>query len=288
LVWDCIKESHRLLSQLQEEIESFTFRDYRKSGKKTCYLINNTKAGEKRVDLFNKQLVTFTKSINQVSNAIKKKQNYNVTIKSILLMEALERLLCLMYQVYSMVFRREVKGEKVPNDEKIFSIYELHTDIIVKGSREVQFGHKVNLSTGRSNLILSCEVLEGNPSDSSLYKSTLDRVIGDYGITPRDSATDGGYASKGNLEYAQRAGIINIVFNKIVGSLKNLTGSKNMETRLKKWRSGMEAVISNYKRKFEMFRCNWKGEAHFRQKVFWSAVAYNIRVMTAAVIAAFG
>jgi IS5 family transposase len=203
-------------------------------------------------------------------------------------MGALERLLGLMDQVYSMVLRREVKGEKVANDEKIFSIYELHTDIIVKGSREVQFGHKVNLSAGRSNLILSCEVLEGNPSDSSLYKSTLDRVIEDYGITPRDSATDGGYASKENLEYAQRAGIINTVFNKIVGSLRNLTGSKNMETRLKKWRSGMEAVISNYKRKFEMFRCNWKGEAHFRQKVFWSAIAYNIRVMTAAVIATFG
>ncbi|MDR1224323.1 MAG: ISNCY family transposase, partial [Tannerella sp.] len=61
----------------------------------------------------------------------------------------------------------------------------------------------------------------------------------------------------------------------------------NMETRLKKWRSGMEAVISNYRRKFEMFRCSWKGSAHFRQKVLWSAIAYNIRVMTAAVIAAF-
>ena len=122
-------------------------------------------------------------------------------------------------KVYSMVQRREIKGEKVPSDEKIFSIYELHTDIIVKGSREVQFGHKINLSTGRINLILSCEVLEGNPADSSLYKKTLDRVIGNYRITPRDSATDGGYASKKNLEYAQSAGIINIVFNKITGSL---------------------------------------------------------------------
>jgi IS5 family transposase len=287
LVWDCIKESHRLLSHLQEEIEGFTFRDYTKSGKRTCYRINNTKLGDKRVDLFKKQLITFTRSINQVSNAIKKKQKYNDTIRSLLLKSELERLLVLMRQVYSMVLRREIKGEKVPNDEKIYSIYELHTDIIVKGSREVQFGHKVNLSTGRSNLILSCEVLEGNPSDSSLYKKTLDKVIGDYGIVPRDSATDGGYASKGNMKYARNAGVVNVVFNKIVGSLKNQTGSKNMETRLKKWRSGMEAVISNYKRKFEMFRCNWKGSAHFRQKVLWSAIAYNIRVMTAAVIATF-
>jgi IS5 family transposase len=107
-----------------------------------------------------------------------------------------------MQQVYSMTFRREVKGEKVANDEKIFSIYELHTDIIVKGSRDVQFGHKVNLSTGRSNLILSCEVLDGNPADSNLYKNTLDKVIDSYGIIHRDSVTDGGYASSRNLAYA--------------------------------------------------------------------------------------
>jgi IS5 family transposase len=112
-------------------------------------------------------------------------------------------------------------------------------------------------------------------------------VTGSYGITPRDSVTDGGYASTENLNYAQSSGVANVVFNKIVGSLRNLTSSKNMETRLKKWRSGMEAVISNYKRKFEMFRCTWKGKSHFRQKVLWSAIAYNIRVMTASVIAAF-
>jgi hypothetical protein len=67
----------------------------------------------------------------------------------------------------------------------------------------------------------------------------------------------------------------------------NLTSSKNMETRLKKWRSGIEAVISNYKRTFEMFRCTWKGKSHFRQKVLWSAIAYNIRVMTVSVIVSF-
>ena len=285
LVWDCIRESDRLLSHLHEEIEGFDYRDYTCSAKKTYYLINNTKSGDKRIDLFKKQLITFTKSINQVSNVVKKKDIYSQSLAGMALCELLSRLLPLMQQVFSMTELREVKGETVPNDKKLFSIYELHTDIIVKGSREVQFGHKVNLSTGKSNLILSCEVLKGNPADNSLYQGTLDKVIESYGITPRDSATDGGYASKNNLEYAQSKGVVNIVFNKIVGSLRNVAGSKNMETRLKKWRSGMEAVISNYKRGFGMFRCKWKGEAHFKQKVLWSAIAYNVRVMTAGVLA---
>ena len=196
----------------------------------------------------------------------------------------MEQLLPLLLQVYEMTHRREIKGEIVPNDQKLFSIYERHTDIIVKGSRDVKFGHKVNIGTGKSNLILSCEVLKGNPADKVLFEKTLDKVVDSYGTVPRDSVTDGGYASKANAEYAQTKGIVNIVFNKIVGSLKNIVSSKNMETRLKKWRSGIEANISNLLRGFNLFRCNWKGFEHFQSKVFWSVIAYNIRVITAAVL----
>jgi IS5 family transposase len=49
--------------------------------------------------------------------------------------------------------------------------------------------------------------------------------------------------------------------------------------------AGIEAVISNLKRGFGTGSCNWKGWKHYRQKVYWSAIGYNIRVMTAAVIA---
>ncbi|WP_056928721.1 ISNCY-like element ISSydi1 family transposase [Candidatus Symbiothrix dinenymphae] len=300
LIWDCIKESHRLLTQLNEEVQVANFRDYRKNAKRTYFLINNTKSSkkskkkaspetatealDKRTELFRRQLITFTKCINQVSNVVKKKDIYNVTPAAFALLSQLEFFVFVMRQVYDMTQRHEIKGETVSNAEKIFSIYEQHTDIIVKGQREVLFGHKVDLASGRSNLILGCDVCLGNPADSSLYQGMVDKVIKDYGIVPRDSATDGGYASKANMEYALSKGIRNVVFNKIVGSLRNVVSSKNMETRLKKWRSGMEAVISNVKRGYDLFRCNWKGQAHFAQKVLWSVIAYNIRVMTAKVI----
>ena len=196
----------------------------------------------------------------------------------------MKRVLVLMAQVYEMTYRREIKGEVVANDQKVFSIYEQHTDIIVKGQREVKFGHKVNVGTGKSNLILTCEVLQGNPADSSLFQKTLDKLLEQYNIVPRDSATDGGFASKANAEYAKSKGIVNIVFNKIVGSLKNITSSKTMETRLKKWRSGIEANISNLLRGFDLSVCNWKGWEHFKSKTLFSVIAYNIRVMTAALI----
>lgn len=282
LVWDCIRESHRLLGYLKDEIADLDYRDYTKTAKKTFYKINNTKSGDKRVDLFKQQLITFTKCINQVSNVIKKKNS--CSLEALAILTALEKHLPVMQQVYAMTEKREIKNEVVANDEKLFSIYEQHTDIIVKGSREVKFGHKINLSTGKSNLILSCEALRGNPSDKDLYQPTVDKVVTAYGIVPRDSATDGGYASKANAAYAQEKGIVNVVFNKVVGSLQNKVSSLNIETRLKKWRSGIEANISNLKRGFGIERCNWKGFEHFYAKVMWSVIAYNIRVMTAAVL----
>lgn len=284
LVWDCIKESQRLLTCLSEETQDLQIRDYRKSAKANYYKINVIKSKDRRIKLFEKQLVTFTKSINQVDQVLRNPKKKSSNIAAMYIEIRLESHLAIMRQVFSITKRKEILGENVPNAEKIFSIYEPHTDIIVKGGREVQFGHKINIAGGRSNLILDCEILDGNPSDSKLYMPTLERVIKNYEIIPRDVSTDGGYASLDNKKGAEGKGITNIVFNKVVGSLQNKTSSKNMETRLKKWRSGIEAVISNYKRSFDMFVCTWKGKAHFDAKVLWSAIAYNIRVMTRLVV----
>jgi len=280
LIWDCIKTSHRLLKKLEEMGKIKKVRNYQKQGKKNEFKINNTKKKEKRAELFEKQLKLFRMSINQVKKVVGE-INPGVDLGVLSIMAELKGLLPKMEKVYDISYRHELLGESVPSSEKIFSIYEEHTDIIVKGSREVSFGHKVNLATGRSNLILDCEIVDGNPKDSVLYEGVLERVRNDYGITPRDMVTDGAYASLRNQGKAKEYGVVNIIFNKIVGSLKNLVTSANMETRLKKWRSGIEAVISNVKRGFNLFRCDWKGREHFDAKVIWSVIAYNIRVMTA-------
>jgi IS5 family transposase len=279
LIWDCIKTSHRLLKKLEEAGKIRKVRNYQKQGKKNEFKINNTKKKENRAELFKKQLKLFRMSINQVKKVVEE-AIVGVDLGALSILAQLKGLLPKMENVYDISYRHELLGESVANSEKIFSIYEEHTDIIVKGSREVEFGHKVNLTTGRSNVILDCEIADGNPKDSNLYEGVLERVRSDYGIRPRDMVSDGAYASLRNQEKAKEYGIVNIVFNKIVGSLKNVVQSVHMETRLKKWRSGMEAVISNVKRGFNLFRCDWKGRGHFDAKVLWSVIAYNIRVMT--------
>jgi len=233
--------------------------------------------------LFEKQLKLLRSSINQAERAVVE-ASMKGDVNDWLIAQQLKDLLPKMEKVYDITRRHELLGESVPNAEKIFSIYEDHTDIIVKGKREAEFGHKVNLTTGRSNIILDVEIVKGNPADSQLYAGALERVGLSYGFTPRDVVTDGGYASLKNQETAKGNGVLNIVFNKIVGSLKNIVTSGNMETRLKKWRSGIEAVISSFKRGFDMHRCGWKGRDHFDAKVLWSIIAYNIRVITSLLL----
>jgi IS5 family transposase len=287
LVWDCIKTIDRLLKKLKDSGVDIKPRSYKKQAKKHHYKINNTKKKEEREEEFKKQLKLLRSSINQAERAFTSTlpKTIGEWLEAQAVIKELKELMPKAEKIYDITWRHEILGESVPNKDKIFSIFEAHTDIIVKGGREVEFGHKVNLAGGKSNLIFDCRILDGNPSDAAIYGDVLDRIHVNYGIVPRDIVTDGGYASKDNALIAQGKGIINIVFNKIKGSLQNIVRSKNMETRLKKWRSGIEAVISNLKRGYELFRCEWKTRAHFDAKVYWNVIVYNIRVMTGALLA---
>lgn len=74
-----------------------------------------------------------------------------------------------------------------------------HPDIVVKDNRAVQYGHELNLSSGRSGLILDVVIEEGNPADAERFLPLLERHVTQYGKPPRQMAPDGGYASVENV-----------------------------------------------------------------------------------------
>ena len=59
--------------------------------------------------------------------------------------------------------RRVIEGEQVPTEEKAYSIFESHTDLIKRGKQRkpVEFGHKVFLAESAQGLITDYRVLEG-------------------------------------------------------------------------------------------------------------------------------
>jgi IS5 family transposase len=280
LMWDCIRTSTRILHQFTEESVADVVRDYTKQAKTYYFRINVTKDKSERRALFACQFRLFDRCLRQTRRVLEGLQPRYESLDrgDQQRVEHLQALLPKMETIRDVAYRREIMGEQVPPDDKLFSIYEEHTEMIVKGKGNVLFGRKASFASGRSGLILQAAVLE-DMTDGESFEPTLEDVIVSYQKVPRDVATDGAYASRHNQDVAQDLGVKNIVFNKVVGSLQNITSSLQMETRLKKWRSGMEAVISNLKRGFGLRRCVWKGEAHFEAKVFWSVIAYNLRVM---------
>ena len=179
-------------------------------------------------------------------------------------------------KVIAQTQRRVIDGERVPASEKLVSIFEEHTDIIVKDRRDTFFGHKICLTGGRSNLILDCQIVEGNPADATLTQTMLDRQEIIYGRCPLKVALDGGFASKANLKGRQRQRN-QICFSKKRGlEPEKMCRSQYVYKRLGRFRAGIEAGISWLKRSLGLDRCTWKGWQSFRSYVWVSIVSANL------------
>ena len=176
--------------------------------------------------------------------------------------------------------RRVLRGEKVPAGEKVVSFFECHTDIIAKGNREIQYGHKVVLTGGKSGLILDCLMERGNPNDAELFEVMLHRQKEIYHRPPRQVAADGGFASQDNLKRARTMGVKDIAFAKKRGlSVLEMVKSNWVYKKLRNFRAGIEANISHLKRSFGLGCCTWTGWAGFRRYLLSSIVSYNLLVL---------
>ncbi len=141
----------------------------------------------------------------------------------------------------------------------------------------MHYGHKLNLSTGRSGLILDVVIEDGNPADSDRLLPMLDRHISHYGKPPRQMAADGGYASIENLHDAKARQVKDVVFHKKRGlKVEEMAQSAWVYRKLRNFRAGIEAGISCLKRAYGLGRCTWKGLAHFKAYVWSSVVAHNL------------
>jgi IS5 family transposase len=289
LLWDCIRVCSRMLKQATQFFVALKVTHYQRSAKKLNYRIVNTQDQDKRIPLFKKVLRVQYKYINYAKDAIAylsqlQVSDFMVDLARQDFLVRLQDLLPKMEQIYDVAYRREILKESVAIKEKLFSIFETHTDFIKKGRRDPVFGHKINLTSGKSNLIFDVIMERGNPNDKGYFSKTLDNITHNYQLVPRDFATDGGYASFDNLKTAQNKGVKNIVFTKSKGKLKNIVSSKRMETMLKNWRSGIEAIISNFKRGLDAHRCNWKGYEKFQSYILWSVITFNLVVIASNIL----
>ena len=137
--------------------------------------------------------------------------------------------------------------ESVPASEKIVSIFEEHTDIIVKRLREVEFGHKSTITAGASGLVLDLQIYKGNPKDSQIVPSVLERHKKFYTKSPKQMVFDGCYYSEDNVKLLSDDDV-EFSFSKRKNA--HSTQDKKVINKLRGFRAGIEAIISKLKRMF--------------------------------------
>jgi IS5 family transposase len=183
----------------------------------------------------------------------------------------------LLSRVIEQTERRVIQGEKVPSSDKIVSLFESHTDIIVKGFRDVQYGHKINLSSEDRGFITALTIEDGNPGDKTLFLPVLDYHQSVLGRLPRSVVADGGYASQANVAAGRAMGLKHVLFHKPVGVSLTAMGVKSKTfNALRDFRAGVEGNISELKRAFGATKAKWKGHDGFKAFVWAAALSYNL------------
>lgn len=182
--------------------------------------------------------------------------------------------------------RRIIGGEQVPVEEKLFSIFEPHSDLIMRGKvrTPVEFGHKVRLVESGKGLITDYEVLKGNPSDQDQLKPALEHHQDRFGVPPRVAAADRGFYSEDNVAACEQAGVI-IESIPQRGGQRTAAREAHEKSRAfktgQRFRAGIEGRISVLFRGRGMKRCLRHGPDRFEAFVGAAVLANNLLVLAA-------
>jgi len=177
--------------------------------------------------------------------------------------------------------RRVIEGEPVPSEQKVYSIFEPHTDLIKRGKAQkpVEFGHKVFLAESAQGLITDYLVLKGNPADSDHVEGSLERHQQTFHHPPEWYAADRGLHSAANVQRCQQAEVDLVCIPQRGGQKTAEQEALERSPKFKqgqRFRAGIEGRISVLFRGRGMKRCRAKGRERFEMLVGAAVLANNL------------
>jgi IS5 family transposase len=181
-----------------------------------------------------------------------------------------------MTMVVSTAHRAQVDGETVPACERVFSLFEQHTELIKRGRRQkpTEFGHKVLLCESAEKFITDYEVYEKQEADCELTESVIDRHEKLFGERPEVLAADKGFCPA------------EAKFKELAERVDTLAIPRRMRDFIDKvlvhwqaFRAGIEGTISGLKRAFRLIRCFFRGFNSFSSAVGLGVFCHNLIVL---------
>jgi IS5 family transposase len=201
LLWDVVRVLTRLLGRLAEALELrgvAGFRDRSRAAHRRMYEIQRM-TSRQRQGAGSRHIVTYRALIAIAEEVV---AGARTALDDTAGMRGQASLTALKIEAlrdeiahYCDLGTRVIDGEQVPTAEKIYSIFEPHTDLIKRGKvrTPVEFGHKVFLAESAKGLITQYDVLKGNPVDEVHVAPSLRRHRRIFRRAPQLYGADRGF-----------------------------------------------------------------------------------------------
>ncbi len=175
-----------------------------------------------------------------------------------------------------LVERRILKGEKIPHEEKLFSVFESYTEWIKKGKSRpsVELGKKLSITTDQFNLIVDYQIME-HQQDRDIVIELADRLLLKYKIF--SWSFDKGYWKKENKELLQLE-IPKVIMPKLGKRNQSEQEEENSISfkKLKNKHSAIESNINELENR-GLGCCPDRGFAHYKRYIGLGVCAYNLK-----------
>lgn len=180
-------------------------------------------------------------------------------------------------------WRRVIEAQAVPNRQKLFSIFEPHTELLKRGKagKLVEFGHKIQIQQVPSKFITGYDVFPTQPAEPQLLTPALRRHKQLFGRYPETLTADKGYY--GSLEQlAALSKKITVVAIGKKGKRSPAQAAWEADPLFRHaqcFRAGIEGSISFLRRVLGLARCYVKGWDHYAAAVGATVFVHNLLIL---------
>lgn len=289
LLWDSFRTLSRLLGEIREEMRaaSLNHRFHNRKVKKLMLYItrnarSNSKSKQRKVKKVYRTLIDRVHWITVVSRRVA--DHFAKSLAVLDVVSELEHYLPIVERIIDQAERRVFGGETVPSNEKVYSLFEEHTELIKRGKARapIEFGHKVLVSQTTEKFIHHYETFPRQLADKDLLDEILVAHSQLFGSSPKVLAAD-----KGFYESREQIKVLSKDIRTVSICKKGRRTTEELERESaeefkegQRFRAGSEGTISVLKRAFKLNRCLFKGFKNYAASVGCAIFCHNLVLLT--------
>jgi len=286
LLWDSFRTMARLLQQIQQELPQLALKHrFHIKKVKKLFLFITRNAAAKNKSKKRKVKSTYRTLIERVNWIAEVAREVLIILQQAgYEAELLVHYVPIVEKIINQADQRIFQGVKLAADEKVYSLFEEHTELLKRGKagKSIEFGHKVLIAQTGEKFIHHYEVFGKRKEDKELIKPTLKAHKQLFETDPEVLATDKGFYEN-MKQILKLEGKITTVSICKKGRRSQAEYERESTEEFKDgqcFRAGCEGSISVLKRAFKLGRCLFKGFKNYAASVGCAVFCHNLVLLT--------